>query len=193
MANEDFAGPAQRWNRRWSRRAPLVEPASFVVGAARFLPASGAVIDVAGGTGRHALWLARKGYEVTLVDVSPVALGSAVESGAAQGLSLEVVLRDLEADGLPQGSWDVILIHHFLDRAVLAACPARLNPGGVLVFVQPTVRNAERHERPSARFLLAEGELATLVSEWDLEMLVLEEGWGAEGRHEARYVGRRAG
>ncbi|MFP8955316.1 class I SAM-dependent methyltransferase [Natrialbaceae archaeon A-CW3] len=37
---------------------------------ARYLPESGHVLDAGGGAGRYAVWLAERGYEVTLVDVS---------------------------------------------------------------------------------------------------------------------------
>lgn len=182
--------PAERWDRRWSERR-IQEPAAFVESTSRFLPKEGRAIDVAGGAGRHALWLAEQGLEVTLADVSQVALDRARELARERGLEIEVVRRDLESKGLPAGSWRVILIHHFLDRDVLGSAPGALEPRGVLIFCQPTVRNLERHERPDRRYLLEEGELAVLVAEMRLEVLLLEEGWGAEGRHEARLVARR--
>ncbi len=58
-----------------------------------------------------------------------------------------------------------------------------------LVFVQPTKSNLQRHERPSARFLLEDGEVPRLVQ--GLEILSYEEGWLEEDRHEARIVARK--
>ncbi len=63
-----------RWDARWERNRQPQTPAAFVVESARFLPATGTAIDVAGGSGRNAIWLAGRGLEVTLVDVSSVAL-----------------------------------------------------------------------------------------------------------------------
>ena len=148
-------------------------------------------MDVAGGAGRHAVWMAEQGLAVTIVDVSQVALDRAGQLAARRQVPLTTVLRDLEADGLPPGTWDVVLIHHFLDRLVLGAATTALERGGVLIFCQPTLRNLERHDRPGAQFLLEEGELADMASGWPLEILSLEESWGIEGRHEARLVGRR--
>ncbi len=74
---------------------------------------------------------------------------------------------------------------------MLAAAPGALEPHGLLIFCQPTVRNLERHERPARRYLLEEGELAALAAGMALEVLLLEEGWGEEGRHEARLVARK--
>ncbi len=51
----------------------------------RFLPPTPAtIIDIGGGTGKHALWLARKGYEVHLVDNVPLHIELAKEESAQQ-------------------------------------------------------------------------------------------------------------
>ena len=192
VAVDPATGAASRWDRRWSQRLGSTEAAAFVVESSRFVPRSGRALDVAGGAGRHGVWLAERGLRVTLVDVSQVALDYAARLAADRRVPLTTVRRDLETDGLVGGPWDVVLIHHFLDRAVLASAPQALERGGVFIFCQPTLRNLERHDRPGPRFLLEEGELADLVSGWPLQVLVLEENWGVEGRHEARFVGRRS-
>ena len=162
-----------------------------MVEAGRFLPRSGRALDVAGGAGRHAVWLAERGLKVTIVDASQIALDHAGRRAASRKVPLTTVRRDLEAGGLVGGLWDVVLMYHFLDRAVLASAPGALERRGVLIFCQPTLRNLERHDRPGPQYLLEEGELADLVAGWRLEVLLLEETWGVEGRHEARFVGRR--
>jgi len=153
------------------------------------------VLDVAGGNGRHGVWLAVGGWRVTLVDISDVALELARARALEEGAELATVRRDLETDGLPEGGWDVVLIHHFLDRSVLAAAPLRLRRGGVLAFCQPTVRNLERHDRPGRRWLLEEGEMLRWLADRsdDLEVIEFEEGWLEEGRHEARLVAKMIG
>ena len=193
MESDEDRGPEPRWDARWATRGSKPqEPAAFVVEAARYLPGTGRALDVAGGAGRHAAWLAARGLEVTLVDVSTVALEHAARLARSRRVNLSLVQRNLEVDGLPSGTWDVILIHHFLDRALLGEVPDALEPEGVLVFCQPTRRNLERHERPGPEYLLKEGELADLVAGLPLDPVVLEESWGIEGRHEARLVARLA-
>jgi len=190
----------EKWNAIYERRGPAVaKPAAFLEEAREVLPPGGAALDLAGGRGRNALWLAGRGFDVTLADISAVALEHAQASASAAGLSLSTVEIDLDtisddADGRdhdPLGrSWDVVLLFHFLDRALLATISRLLVPGGVLLFCQPTVRNLEAHERPSRRFLLEEGELETLLDP-SLEIVSLVEDWSSEGRHEARLVARR--
>ena len=193
MESGENRGPEPRWDAHWAKHgSEPEEPAAFVVEAARYLPGTGRALDVAGGAGRHAAWLAARGLEVTLVDISTVALEQASRLAHSRRVNISLVPKNLELDGLPSGTWDVILIHLFLDRALLGEVPDALEPEGVLVFCQPTRRNLERHERPGPEYLLEEGELADLVAGWPLDVVVLEEGWGLEGRHEARLVARLA-
>lgn len=183
----------ERWDARWREKSAdvLAEPAAFVTGLAPWLPARGRALDVAGGAGRNALWLARRGLDVTLVDISPVACDLARAAAAHAGVALTCVALDLERDDPPAGPWDLVLVHHHLDRALLPRLAAALAPGGLLAFAQPTRRNLERHEHPSARFLLEEGELARLAAGLGLELLVCDEGWRSESRHEAWLLARQ--
>jgi len=181
-----------RWHQRHAERGLRSEPADFVVAVSEWFHPGGRVLDVAGGTGRNAIWLARRGFAVTLIDFSPVAVALVAEGAAEAGLPLSATLWNVETDGLPIGPWDAIVIHHFLDRPSLDVALDRLRRGGVLAFCQPTLRNLERHEHPGERWLLAEGEL----EEWTgnrsdrLQVLTLEEEWFDNGRHEARLVAR---
>ena len=66
----------ERWNEKY-RTSPesWVEPDAFLPWAFRkfiqpAFPNAGRVLDVAGGAGRHALWLAQQGWDVTLIDIS---------------------------------------------------------------------------------------------------------------------------
>ncbi len=105
------------------------------------------------------------------------------------GLSITTEERDLTAAGLPRGPWDLILIFHYLQRDLFPTISSFLSPGGMLIASLATVRNLERRPRPPLPYLLAEGELPTLVG--DLVVLVSEEGWLPDDHHEARIVARR--
>ncbi|MFH5799109.1 class I SAM-dependent methyltransferase [Haladaptatus sp. CMAA 1911] len=52
----------------------------------RYLPDSGRVLDVGGASGRYALWLAEREYDVTLVDVSETQVELARENAAEREL-----------------------------------------------------------------------------------------------------------
>ena len=190
MPQDDARG---RWNRRYQGGDVTQEPDPFVVAQATRLPRTGCALDVAGGAGRHAIWLARRGLDVTLIDVSDEACALATKRADTAGVAVAVVRTDLDVDPLPPGRWDVVLVVRYLDREVIAAAPDLLAPGGLFVFTQPTLRNLERHDRPERPWLLEPGELAGLVRGLrDVEVVELTEGWTPEGRHEARVVLRAA-
>jgi ubiquinone/menaquinone biosynthesis C-methylase UbiE len=93
------------------------------------------VLDVGGGTGVHAAWLAALGYRVHLVDVVPEHVRAAAEHGP---MTAEV--GDARRLTQPDASVDVVLLlgplYHLVGRAerIAALNEARrvLRPGGVL-------------------------------------------------------------
>lgn len=182
------------WEDRWKDRVGLkLPPSVWLVDRADRLPKPrhpdlGRALDWAGGDGRHALWLAELGWQVTLADIAPTALAAARDRALERGLSLETVPLDLSRTSPPGGPWDLILCFHYLDRGIARRAHELLTPGGLLIWVHQTRRNLERHARPPEHFLLEEGELARLLP--PLEVVHLEEGWGEEGRHEARAIAR---
>jgi SAM-dependent methyltransferase len=180
-----------KWNARYRSGDHAGEqPSDFLLSAAPLLPPPGKALDLAGGAGRHALWLASQDWKVTLADISETALQIAKERAELRTTTIETRQIDLEVDPLPAGPWNLILVFHYLHRPLFADLPGVMAPGGMLLFIQPTVRNLERHERPPRPFLLQEGEAPQLIT--GLEMIRYEEGWLSEGRHEARVVARRS-
>ncbi len=180
-----------RWEARYRSEGRLAtEPEPFVLRAVGSLPGRpGRALDLAGGTGRNAVWLASQGWDVTLADISPAAMALAEEDAAASGVQLVTVEVDLDDEPPPAGPWDLVVVNHYLNRRLLARIADLLAPGGHLVFAQQTLRNLERHERPGPEHLLAEGEAAGLVP--GLEIVSLVEEWTADGRHEAHLLARK--
>ncbi len=183
-----------RWDAKWGAQdAPARAPSGFLGRIVDHLPPPGPgvrALDVAGGGGRNALWLAARGYDVTIVDVSSVGLALAERRAAAAGLALRTQVRNLELDGPPPEIFDLILCVNFLDRAMLRTTAQHLSPDGLLVLEHPTATNLERHERPSRRWLLEPGEVPSLLP--GLKLIEYQEEWNESGCHEARVVARRA-
>ena len=182
MSEED----RRRWNTRYGEQPGAREPSAFLQSLAARLPGTGRALDVAGGAGHDSLWLARRGLDVTLVDVSDVALERAARAAREAGVPLRCQRMDVEAEPLPPGPFALVLCLNYLWRPLFAALPQVLAPGGLFVFAQPTRGNLQRHAHPSARFLLEDGELPGLLQ--GLEPVSYTEGWTEEGRHEARLV-----
>jgi len=181
-----------RWDARHAAATLDSEPSRVLTEPplVDYLPRVGRALDLAGGTGRHGVWLAKRGLDVTVADVSPVGLARAEERAAGLGVTLSTVHADLQQGPLPPGPWDLVLVFHYLEPRVLAEVSTILAVGGTFVMVHPTRRNLERHARPSARFLLDEGALPGLVSGLRVEHFA--EDWSLDGFHEARLVARAA-
>jgi SAM-dependent methyltransferase len=179
----------EKWNRKHAKRGEPTEPSMVFRSLAPYLPSSGRALDLGGGSGRHALWLASRGMDVTLADISAVALAQARDRAQIRAVELTTVELDLDSQPIPSGPWDLIVTVLFLWRPLLAQLPQLLSPTGMFACVQPTQRNLERHTRPPCRFLLREGELPALVN--GLRIMHYQEGWLEDGRHDAVLVAKR--
>ncbi|MEL7157634.1 MAG: class I SAM-dependent methyltransferase [Actinomycetota bacterium] len=177
-----------RWNERYRSGEEGGTP--LLLGRELHLfPRSGRALDVAGGTGQAAAILAARGMSVTVADVSDVALEQAAARAERSNLDVTTLCVDLTAEPLPAGPWDLITCFNYLDRALFPAMIEALAPDGLLALTIATRTNLERNEHPSARFLLDDGELPTLLAE--LSLLHYREGWGLDGRHCAEAIGKR--
>jgi len=130
------------WNEKFSSGSHgPTEPDPFLVNAYRDYvgPLLGAgkgrkALDLAGGTGRHAIFLAERGWMVTLLDVSDVGLDRAKAEAARQGLSLDLRREDASQAALGNKQFDLIVVVFFLERELFPAVRAALKPGGLLVY-----------------------------------------------------------
>jgi SAM-dependent methyltransferase len=184
----------ERWNARWRERAgELEDESAFLAAAAAHLPTRGRALDLAGGAGRNAIWLARRGLDVTLVDVSDVALDKAEARAKRLGVAGKLRLLRLDlAEPLPFAPlFDLVVVVHYLDRHRRDTFVDLLVDGGVLAAANPTVTNLEKHARPSERFLVERGELAHWSLGLGMELLATTEDWSSEGIHEASVIARK--
>ena len=185
----------ERWDAKYADWHEPGPPSEFVAGCAELLDGCPTAVDLAGGAGGTALWLASHGIDTTLVDVSGRALEIARIAAGERGLRLRTVQADLESDPLPtldelggEGGWHAAVCTNFLHRPLLGALAALLVPGGIALVLIATVDNLLHNARPGRPFLVERGELPELCS--GLEQVSFEEGWFGQ-RHEARLVARR--
>lgn len=162
------AGEASRWIARW-------------LGA---LPTGARVLDLACGSGRHALLAARQGHRVLAVDRDTEALdGLRAESAATLDAGsqdrLELRCIDLEQGPwtLPPGGFDAVIVANYLFRPRFALACGLLAPGGLLVY-ETFARGNEAWGRPSnPDFLLREGELIARSQAAGLAVIAYESGY----------------
>jgi dihydroneopterin aldolase len=155
-------------------------PARFLLQQLHRIP-KGAVLDVASGAGRNALFLAAQGYQVDAVDRDPDALAGL--SSVARKASLAAITTramDLEpptpsAPDLGKEAYEAVIVFFYLYRSLFPSLMEALKPGGVLVYETFTIENYFHHKHPRRwEFCLAHNELLRLTS--SLQVLHYDEG-----------------
>lgn len=179
-----------KWDARYRDVESVREPSLVITSLGDLIPRKGRALDLAGGTGRHAIWLAQRGLDVTLADISSRALELAIARAAEAGVQINTLAVDLEEDPFPAGPWDIILSCCYLRRSLFSQFAPSLAHDGRLIYLQPTRNNLTRHAKPPEAFLLDDGELPQLCT--GLQILEYREGWLEDGRHDALLVARAA-
>jgi tellurite methyltransferase len=155
------------WNRKHSERShSSLEPDPFLVSAYdEFLLSAppGKALDVAGGVGRHAIWLAERGWQVSLMDISDVGIQQAEENAKQVGVAGSIVteIRDLNGiQDLGREQYDLVMVFFFLQRELFPALISALKPGGHLIYKTYTHEQKRFSGGPShPMFLLQPNEL----------------------------------
>ena len=135
------------WNARYAQKELVwsAEPnRRFAAEVGGLAP--GRALDLACGEGRNAVWLAERGWRVTGVDFSDVALAKAAELAASRGVEVDWVVADvLEHEPEPQ-AYDLVAVLYLqlprdeLLRAIRGAANA-VAPGGTLVVLAHDTAN----------------------------------------------------
>jgi len=159
----DIAGWEEKY--RSGDRGKEEKSTALVVEIAEKL-APGAAIDLACGAGRHALYLAGRGWTVTAVDGSKTAVELVRQRAAARGLDVHARVADLtdSAFALPQETFDLIVIAYYLQRDLFPKVKAAVRPGGIVVAIVHTPEPGETWSEKRA----APGELRGVFADWEI-------------------------
>jgi tellurite methyltransferase len=156
------------WNERYRKGCPpLTLPNRFLADAyTRFVeprfPQPGTALDFAGGAGRHAIWLAQRGWHVTLMDISAEGLALARKNAGAASAGIEFLQADLRAFQAER-EFDFVMVFYYLERAILAQLERSLLPGGVLLYKTYVRDDPDSSQQPrNPAHLLESNELPRL-------------------------------
>jgi 2-polyprenyl-3-methyl-5-hydroxy-6-metoxy-1,4-benzoquinol methylase len=165
------------WNARHGEAGPLfgVDPNRFLVAEVEGLPA-GRALDLACGAGRNAVWLAERGWAVTGVDFSEVALENGRGLAAERGVDVEWIQADVR-EWVPEPSaFDLVVILYLQipveeRRVVHGGAAASVAPGGTLLVVGHDRENllSGTGGPRDARVLLDAGEVAAELAGLEIE------------------------
>ncbi|HLH00230.1 MAG TPA: methyltransferase domain-containing protein [Bryobacteraceae bacterium] len=125
------------WKQRYRAGEQVFEtPAPLVQDfAAKLNP--GRALDLACGPGRNALYLAERGWQVTAVDGSPIAIDLLREQARRKQLQIDAHVADLERGGfeLEPAAYDLVVDSYYLQRDLIPAMERGLRPGGCLIMI----------------------------------------------------------
>ena len=161
----------ERWNRKY-REAPdaWMTPDPFLPRAfseyilPRF-PHGGSALDFAGGAGRHAIWLAQQGWEVTLIDISETGVEQARQNAGPLASHIHFVVDDLTHFKASQTQFEVVMAFFYLERAIFSEIVKAVRPGGLLLYKTHTLAQAKLAGGPkNPAHLLESGELSQLAN-----------------------------
>ena len=141
MSEPDGEPTARRTFTNWDERYRRGEhandaPLPLVVNAALQCQ-PGRALDLACGVGRHALWLAEHGWQVTAVDASAVAIEILRQRAEERGVTVEARVADLERGEfvIEPGAYNLIVVTCYLQRELFPAIRAGVRLGGLVVAV----------------------------------------------------------
>jgi SAM-dependent methyltransferase len=168
----------ERDGTRWSGR-PNGRLVAEVVG----LP-PGRALDIGCGEGADAIWLARRGWTVTAIDISDVAVGRAREASERVGASVEWVCGDALQTPIPAGSFELVSMQYpalpkAAGEAAVLALLDTVHPGGLLLAVYHDLDDEHREHMKSRGFdpadYIGADELDRLLSDdFTVELYAVE-------------------
>lgn len=171
--------PEETLKRPWADRTGAeVDRALAMLGASD----GGRVLDMACGTGRHSHELARRGFDVVGVDISPDLLAIAEADAEAESLTASFVAADLRELDFDE-EFDFVLnlndgaIGYFEteeeNHRTFEVIAAALRPDGGNLLQLPNVLYAENH-LPQVTWIAGEGMVELIDHRWEARTRYLE-------------------
>jgi tellurite methyltransferase len=154
---------------------------------------AGKALDLACGTGRHAIFLAENGWRVTAVDNSAVGIEIARERAAEKSVEIDFRRADLETGEFkPEtNAYDLICDFYYLQRGLFAALKKGVKEGGIIVATIHIYGEGE----PEGSFLLREGELKGFFDDFEIlhyhETPLTDTDAGEHHRRTAEIIARK--
>ena len=162
-----------RWDSVYKQRShePYPDPDPLLL---QYIPPADSddrltALDLAGGLGQNALWLASQGYIVDLMDVSRVALQRARAEMAIRNLrNVNLLQIDVDDIQLDEATYDLVIVTRYLKRDLFPRIKDSVKPGGRVIYDTFNIRYLEKVPAFNKAFLLEIGELQSYFTTWTI-------------------------
>jgi SAM-dependent methyltransferase len=142
--------------------------------------ATGRVLDVAGGTGRHTFHFLDRNHPVAVIDIAQAAIESiANRLSTEQRKRCKLIQADIENAAWPiQGEeFAAVIVTNYLWRPLMPIVMQSVAEGGVLIY-ETFAQGNETVGKPSRPdFLLKSGELLQQCAHAGLRVIAYEDGF----------------
>jgi tellurite methyltransferase len=183
----------KHWNKKYLRGDHINDqPLPLLVEfASRRTP--GRALDLACGAGRHAIWLAEHGWQVTAVDFSQNAIAILHERAKEKGLHIDTQIADLGRHefSIEPAFWDLIVDCNYLQRDLFPSIKEGIRINGFVLAVIAMVDHDPDVKPMNPEYLLQPGELKGLFAGWERTHYFEGKSPGDHRRAQAEIIARK--
>jgi len=159
--------PLKKWNEAYENAdISSAKPAQILSENVHLLPSTlpqdSNALDLACGRAGNAIFLAKQGFTVDAVDISPNVLESLGSFVKQKSLSISCECRDIETKGLSDKKYDVIVVSYFLNHELFPQIINALKPNGLLFYETWSQEKVDNSGPSNPAFRLQAGELLNL-------------------------------
>ncbi len=168
--------PFNRWDKKFANHDYIYgkSAAQFLARNYQYIPPGAKVLDIGMGEGRNAVFLATKGYKVTGVDISSVAIEKSLKLARQAGVRIKTIHKSINDLKVAENSIDSIICFYYVDREVSKKLKRWLKPGGILIYEGYTLEHKKKFKDESFdSYFLKKAELLEMFS--DFRILHFEE------------------
>lgn len=156
--------PHDKWDARYRNVDLPSTPARVVQENAHLLPRRGTALDLACGLGGNSLLLAERGLRTYAWDISPVAIEKLAGIAAERDLPVVAEVKNALRDPIPANHFDVVVVAHYLERALARPVVDALKVGGLLLYQTFTLTAVDNEGPDRPEWRLKDGELLTMFA-----------------------------
>ena len=172
-----------RWERKHAVGGVVKAPCSLlrdILDRDHWQLSPGKALDLACGSGRNALVLARRGFAVTAMDISPQALERGREQARQDLVQITWQQADLERVRLPEREYDLVVNINYLQRSLIPQIRSAVKNGGHVIFETYLIEQMSVGHPRNPAYLLQHNELL----DWfrDFRVLLYREGEFADAK-----------